>query len=146
MNPAETCIRKETVSWLAVVLLLIGGYISFNSLGRYEDPEFVIRQAVIITPYPGATAAQVAEEVSDPIEAAIQQLQEIEEIKSISRPGESEVQVEIRMKFAPERNDLEQIWDKLRRKIIDAQGKLPPGAGPSFVNDDFGMFSASSLP
>lgn len=138
MNPAETCIRKETVSWLAVLLLLIGGYISFNKLGRYEDPEFVIRQAVVITQYPGATAAQVAEEVSDPIEAAIQQLQEVKKIQSISRPGESEVQVEMEMKFAPEQQDLQQIWDKLRRKIADAQGKLPPGAGPSFVNDDFG--------
>ncbi|MGC9450042.1 MAG: efflux RND transporter permease subunit [Oceanipulchritudo sp.] len=138
MNPAETCIRKETVSWLAVILLLLGGYLSFNSLGRYEDPEFVIRQAVVITPYARATAAQVAEEVSDPIEAAIQQLQEVKKIQSISRPGESEVQVEMQMKFAPEQNDLEQIWDKLRRKIADAQNKLPPGAGPSFINDDFG--------
>lgn len=138
MSPADLCIRKETVSWLTVVLLLIGGYISFNSLGRYEDPEFLIRQAVIVTPYPGATASQVAEEVSDPIEAAIQQLQEIKQIQSISRPGESEVQVEIEMAFAPERNDLEQIWDKLRRKIADAERSLPPGAGPPIINDDFG--------
>jgi len=138
MNPAEICIRKETVSWLVVALLLIGGYISFKSLGRYEDPEFVIRQAVIVTPYPGATAAQVAEEVSDPLESAIQQLQEVKEIQSISRPGESEVQVEIEMRFAPKRNDLEQIWDKLRRKVSDAQNRLPPGAGPSLINDDFG--------
>jgi multidrug efflux pump subunit AcrB len=138
MNPAEISIRKETVSWLMVLLLLAGGYLSFQNLGRYEDPEFVIRQAVVVTPYPGATAAQVAEEVTDPVEAAIQQLQEIKKIQSISRPGESEVQVEVRMDFAPEQDDLEQIWDKLRRKIADAQAKLPPGAGPSFINDDFG--------
>jgi len=138
MNPAQYTIQKETISWLAVVLLLVGGYIAFGILGRYEDPAFVIRQAVVLTPYPGATAAQVAEEVSDPIEAAIQQLQEVKEITSISRPGESEVQVEIEMRFAPGQNDLEQIWDKLRRKVADAQNQLPPGAGPSFVNDDFG--------
>jgi len=138
MNPAIATIRKETISWLSVVLILVGGYIAFNSLGRYEDPEFVIRQAVIVTPYPGASAQQVAEEVTDPIEAAIQQLQEVKKVTSISRPGESEVQVEIKMNFAPERRDLEQVWDKLRRKIADAQRQLPPGAGPSFVNDDFG--------
>lgn len=138
MNPAEICIRKQTISWLFVLLLLVGGYLSFQQLGRYEDPEFVIREAVVITPYPGASATQVAEEVTDPIEAAIQQLQEVKEIRSVSRPDESEVSVEIEMRFAPERNDLEQIWDKMRRKIQDAQGKLPPGAGPSFVNDDFG--------
>lgn len=138
MNPAELSIQRQTVSWLAILLLLIGGYLAFNNLGRYEDPAFVIRQAVIVTQYPGATAEQVAEEVSDPIEAAIQQLQEVKKITSISRPGESEVMVEIKMAFAPTRTDLEQIWDKLRRKIADAQAKLPPGAGPSFINDDFG--------
>jgi multidrug efflux pump subunit AcrB len=138
MNPAELTIRRETVSWLAVGLLLIGGWLAFKSLGRYEDPEFLIRQAVILTPYPGATAEQVAEEVTDPIEAAVQQLQELKKVTSISRPGESEVQVEIRMEFARTRAELEQIWDKLRRKVADAQAKLPPGAGPSFVNDDFG--------
>ncbi|TVQ97801.1 MAG: efflux RND transporter permease subunit [Desulfovibrionales bacterium] len=138
MNPALYAIRKETISWLAVLLLLVGGYLAFNSLGRYEDPAFVIRQAVVITPYPGASALQVAEEVTDPIEAAIQQLQEVKQITSISRPGESEVQVEIQMRFAPEQGDLEQIWDKMRHKIADAQTRLPPGAGPSLVNDDFG--------
>ena len=138
MNPAETCIRRETVSWLLIILLIVGGWLSMERLGRYEDPAFVIRQAVIVTPYPGATAGQVAEEVTDRIEAAIQQLQEVKEIKSISRPGESEIQVEIRMEFAPKQDDLEQIWDKLRRKVADAQAKLPAGAGPSFVNDDFG--------
>lgn len=138
MNPADLCIRRETVSWMLIILTLVGGWLAMQRLGRYEDPAFVIRQAVIITKYPGATAAQVAEEVTDPIEAAIQQLQEIKEIKSISRPGESEIQVEIRMEFAPKQDDLEQIWDKLRRKVADAQARLPTGAGPSFVNDDFG--------
>ena len=138
MNPAEICIRRETVSWLVIILLMVGGWLAMQRLGRYEDPAFVIRQAVIVTAYPGATSAQVAEEVTDRIEAAIQQLQEVKEIKSISRPGESEIQVEIRMDFAPKQDDLEQIWDKLRRKVADAQAKLPAGAGPSFVNDDFG--------
>jgi multidrug efflux pump subunit AcrB len=138
MNPAEACIRKQTVSWLAVLLLLVGGWIAFQNLGRYEDPEFVIRNAVIITPYAGATAEAVAEEVTDPIEAAIQQLQEVKKITSISRPGESEVQVEMHMRFAKTQGELQQIWDKLRRKVGDAQRSLPGGAGPSIVNDDFG--------
>lgn len=138
MNAAELTLRKQTVSWLAVLLLLVGGFIAYNALGRYEDPEFIIRTAVILTPYPGATAETVALEVTDPIEAAIQQLQEVKKITSISRPGESEVQVEMHMRFARTHNELEQIWDKLRRKVQDAQRQLPPGAGPSFVNDDFG--------
>lgn len=138
MNPAELCLRKQTISWLAVLLLLVGGWIAFNALGRYEDPEFIIRTAVILTPYPGADAETVALEVTDPIEAAVQQLQEVKKITSISRPGESEVQVEIHMRFARTHAELQQIWDKLRRKVQDAERLLPPGAGPAFVNDDFG--------
>lgn len=150
MNPALLCLKKPTLSYLAVLLLLIGGMLSFQNLGRYEDPEFIIRTAVIFTSYPGATAETVSEEVTDPIEAAIQQLQEVKKITSISRPGESEVQVEMHMRFAKTPAELQQIWDKLRRKVSDAQSILPPGAGPSRVNDDFGdvygLFYALSGP
>ncbi|MDV7394328.1 efflux RND transporter permease subunit, partial [Arthrospira platensis SPKY1] len=131
MNPAEFTIRKELISWTLVLLLLAGGYLAFQKLGRYEDPEFVIRQAVIITQYPGASAMQVAEEVTAPIEAAIQQLQEVKKIKSVSRPGESEVQVEVLMRFAPGRTELRQIWTQMRNKVAAVQNQLPPGAGPS---------------
>jgi multidrug efflux pump subunit AcrB len=138
MNLAEYTLRKETIAWLACAILLVGGYIAYEKLGRFEDPEFVIRQAVISTPYPGALPGQVAEEVTDVIERAVQQLQELEEVTSVSRMGSSLVKVEIKMAFAKGKGDLEQVWDKLRRKVADVQRQLPPGAGPSFVNDDFG--------
>ncbi|MFU8763074.1 MAG: efflux RND transporter permease subunit [Haliea sp.] len=138
MNPAVYTLRKRTIAWVACVLLLVGGYLSYQGLGRFEDPEFVIRQAVVVTPYPGALPSQVAQEVTDVIEEAVQQLQELKEVTSVSRAGSSMVKVEIDMRFARSKNDLEQIWDKLRRKVADAQRQLPPGAGPSFVNDDFG--------
>jgi multidrug efflux pump subunit AcrB len=138
VNPAASTLRKRTIAWVSVLLVLVGGYISYQGLGRFEDPEFVIRQAVIVTPYPGALPSEVAEEVTDVIEEAVQQLQELKEVTSVSRFGSSLVKVEIDMRFAATKNDLEQIWDKLRRKIADAQRRLPPGAGPSVVNDDFG--------
>lgn len=138
MNIAEQTLAKRTIAWMFILLLLIGGYISYEKLGRFEDPEFLIRQAAIVTPYPGALPAQVAEEVTQVIEEAVQQLQELKEVTSVSRMGSSLVKVEIDMAFAPTKAELEQVWDKLRRKINDAQYKLPPGAGPSFVNDDFG--------
>lgn len=138
MNIAAYTLRKRTIAWLACLLLLIGGYLAYQQLGRFEDPEFVIRQAVIVTPYPGALPAQVAEEVTDAIEGAVQQLQEVKEITSVSSLGQSRVLVEIDMRFAQTKDDLEQVWDKLRRKVADAQRRLPPGAGPSLVNDDFG--------
>lgn len=138
MNLADYTLRKETIAWLACIIVLLGGYISYQQLGRFEDPEFIIRQAVISTPYPGALPSQVAEEVTDVIEQAVQQLQELEEVTSVSRMGSSLVQVEIKLDFSKSKDDLEQVWDKLRRKVADAQRQLPPGAGPSFVNDDFG--------
>jgi len=138
VNIAELTLSKRTIAWMLTVLVFLGGYISYEKLGRFEDPEFVIRQAAITTLYPGALPAQVAEEVTEVIEEAVQQLQEIKEVTSVSRMGNSLVKVEIELEFAPSKADLEQVWDKLRRKVNDAQHKLPPGAGPSIVNDDFG--------
>lgn len=138
MNFAAYTLRKEPIAWLACVLVLLGGYLAYEQLGRYEDPEFVIRQAVITTPYPGALPEQVAVEVTDVIERSVQQLQELKEVTSVSRMGSSLVKVEIDMAFAASRDELEQVWDKLRRKIADVQRQLPPGAGPPIVNDDFG--------
>jgi multidrug efflux pump subunit AcrB len=138
VNLAELTLRKPTIAWVSCLLLLVGGYIAYQGLGRFEDPEFVIRQAVITTPYPGALPTQVADEVTDVIEGAVQQLQELKKVTSVSSMGRSSVKVEIDMRFARSRAELEQVWDKLRRKIEDAQRQLPPGAGPSVVNDDFG--------
>lgn len=138
MGFAEYTIKHSTIAYMAVVILFVGGFISYQSLGRFEDPDFVIRDAVVTTPYPGATAQEVADEVTDTVEAAIQQMQEVKEIRSVSRPGRSEVTVSIEMSFARTKDDLEQVWDKLRRKVTDAGRQLPPGAGPSTVNDDFG--------
>ncbi|EGR0740825.1 efflux RND transporter permease subunit VexD [Vibrio cholerae] len=137
MDIARYTLAKRTSVWVLIALTLIGGYISYLKLGRFEDPEFVIRQAVIVTPYPGATAQEVADEVTDVIEGAVQALQELKEVKSVSMQGRSEVTVEIKLEFAKSSAQLQQVWDKLRRKVADAQRQLPPGAGASIVNDDF---------
>ncbi|KLV08898.1 multidrug transporter AcrB [Photobacterium aquae] len=137
MDIARYTIAKRTSVWVMIALVLLGGYISYLKLGRFEDPEFVIRQAVINTPYAGATAQEVSDEVTDVIEGAVQSLQELKEVKSVSKQGMSEVTVEIKLEFAKSSADLQQVWDKLRRKISDVQRQLPPGAGPSIVNDDF---------
>ncbi|ENB4343234.1 efflux RND transporter permease subunit [Vibrio parahaemolyticus] len=137
MDIARYTIAKRTSVWVLIALTLIGGYISYLKLGRFEDPEFVIRQAVIITPYAGATAQEISDEVTDVIEGAVQSLQELKEVKSVSLLGRSEVTVEIKLEFSKTSNELQQVWDKLRRKVADAQRQLPRGAGPSIVNDDF---------
>lgn len=137
MNIAAYAIQKRTSLWVIIFLTLLGGYLSYLNLGRFEDPEFTIRKAVITTSYEGASAQDVADEVTDPIEAAVQSMQEVKEIKSVSKQGISEVNVEIDLAFSRTKAELEQVWDKLRRKVNDAQRSLPNGAGPSFVNDDF---------
>jgi multidrug efflux pump subunit AcrB len=138
MNLAAYTLKKATIAWVAMIILLIGGYLSYGKLGRFEDPEFIIRQAVIVTSYPGASPAQVAEEITDLIEGAVQQMQEIEEVISVSRAGESLVKVEAKLAFSKTQADLDQVWDKLRSKISDVTRALPPGASPAVVKGDFG--------
>lgn len=134
MDIARYTIAKRTSVWVLIALILFGGYLSYLKLGRFEDPEFVIRQAVINTPYSGATAQEVSDEVTDIIEGAVQSLQEVKEIKSVSKQGMSEVTVEIKLEFAGSQAALQQVWDKLRRKVGDAQRMLPPGAAhPSLM-------------
>ncbi|PID46569.1 MAG: MFS transporter [Proteobacteria bacterium] len=136
MTIAESAIRQKTISWMMIVLLLIGGYIAFQGLGRLEDPNFTIKQAVIVTQYPGASAQVVEEEVTLPIENAIQQLPYLDKVTSTTMGGLSQIMVE--MKSIYRKDDLAQIWDEMRRKIRDMQGHLPPGVKPPIINDDFG--------
>jgi multidrug efflux pump subunit AcrB len=136
MNFAEYPIRNRTISWMVVVLLIGGGILSFLSLGRLEDPAFTIKEAQVFTAYPGASALEVEEEVTLPLENAIQQLPYIKHINSISGNGMSQIQVE--MKSIYRKHDLAQIWDEMRRKINDLSDSLPPGVQPPVINDDFG--------
>ena len=138
MNLAEVTVRKSVIAWVATVLVLVGGVMSYERLGRFEDPEFVIRQAVVVTAYPGASPAQVAEEITDRIEGAVQQMQEVESVTSVSRAGESLVKVEARLAFSRSQAELDQVWDKLRSKIAEVSRALPPGAAQPVVKGDFG--------
>ena len=138
MNPAELTINNRLISVLVILIVLFGGWSAYQNMPRFEDPEFTIRTAQIMTQYPGAGPEEVANEVSEPIETALQEMQEVEEIRSTSRSGISEISVDIKYEFSPSKADLQLIWTKLRNKINDAQGSLPPGAGPSIVFDDFG--------
>jgi multidrug efflux pump subunit AcrB len=136
MNIAEYSIRNKTISWMITVIILVGGILSFTGLARLEDPEFTIKDAVIITRYPGASPRQVEEEVTYPLENAIQQLQYVDYIRSINTPGLSQITVTMKRTYGPD--DLPQIWDELRRKVNDLAPSLPPGVHPPLVNDDFG--------
>ncbi len=138
MNFAEFSIRNQVLSVIVILLSLLGGWSAYQDMSRLEDPEFTIRSALVITQYPGASPLEVAEEVSDPLERALQQLQEVDVVKSVSSAGTSEITVDIKYDFSPTKSDLQVIWGKLRNKIKDIEATLPPGAYPPTVVDDFG--------
>jgi multidrug efflux pump subunit AcrB len=136
VNLAEFSIKKNVITWALTAVLLFAGLSAFNNLSRLEDPEFTIKDALITTQYPGATAEEVESEVTDLIERAVQELGQLKRVESTSSRGVSVVKATIHDKY--DKSSLPQVWDELRRKVNDAQGKLPPGAGPSIVNDDYG--------
>ena len=115
MNLAEFSINKKVITYTLTVVALYVGYLSFNSLPRLEDPEFAIKQALIITSYPGASAREVEKEVTEVIEKAAQEMGQLKFVESWSERGLSKVKVWIKDSYRI--NDLPQVWDELRRKI-----------------------------
>ena len=105
-------------------------------MGKLEDAPFTIKQAVVTTTYPGASPLEVQQQVTDVLEEAIQSLGELYYLKTENRAGLSKITVYVKKEIRADA--MQQLWDKLRRKVGDAQGKLPAGAGTSVVNDDFG--------
>jgi multidrug efflux pump subunit AcrB len=137
MNLTAAAIENKAVTYFALFLLLAFGAASYFSLGQLEDPEFSIKTAVVTTAYPGASPEEVELEVTDTIEKAIQEMSQVKEIYSISRPGLSIVQVDMKDEYWSDR--LPQVWDELRNKISDATLQLPPGAMKPDIGDDFGF-------
>ena len=135
MNIAEYCIKKPTVTVSFAVAMLLAGILGYFQLGRLEDPEFTIKVAQVVTYYPGATAEEVANRVTDPLEVAIQQMGQLKQITSTSYPGKSIIQVEMKDKY--DSNSLPQVWDELRRKVNDEAPSLPSGCGTPIVIDDY---------
>ncbi|RZF99239.1 efflux RND transporter permease subunit [Pseudoalteromonas sp. CO348] len=135
MSLAKWSIENKVISWMFALLLLIAGAVSYLGLGQLEDPEFTLKKAMVVTMYPGASPQQVEEEVTFPIENAIQSLPYVDYVTSISSPGKSQITVEMKSKYR--KKDLQQIWDELRRKVNDLSPKLPPGVRPPSVIDDF---------
>ena len=122
---------------MAMAMAIVGGLVAYFNMGRLEDPEFTIKQALIITPYPGAGAEEVAREVSNPIEIAAQRLGQLDYVTSESSRGRSLVSVHIKDRY--DRKRIPQVWDELRRMIADVQPQLPIAVrGQSMVIDDFG--------
>ncbi len=129
-------INNGVISWIITLALLIGGIIEYFNLGQLEDPDFTIKNAVIVTLYPGASPQQVEEEVTQVLENALQKMKRVDYIASTSGAGYSRIDFWLPRDVS--KDDVQQIWDDLRRKINDIQGQLPSGAQKPLINDDFG--------
>lgn len=129
-------LQKKTVTVLLLLLVLSGGWLAYMKMGKLEDAPFTVKQALVLTPYPGASPSEVQAQVTDVLEESIQSLGELYYLKTENRAGLSKITIYVKKEIRA--SEMQQLWDKLRRKVGDVQGKLPAGAGPSVVNDDFG--------
>ena len=136
MKLVKYFLSKKPVTILLLVLVLAGGLLAYVKMGKLEDAPFTIKQALVLTPYPGASPSEVQSQVTDVLEESIQALGELYYLKTENRAGLSKITVYVKKKTRAD--EMQQLWDKLRRKVSDVQSKLPEGAGPSVVNDDFG--------
>lgn len=134
MNIARASIERPLTTWLIILACFFGGIWGFFNMGRLEDPAFTIKAAVVITQYPGASAEEVAKEVTEPIESEVQKMAEVDLITSVNQPGLSRVTVNMKDTF--DGNALPEIWTKLRNRVSNAN--LPNGASVPYVNDSFG--------
>lgn len=129
-------LKNKPLTILFLFLVLAGGLFSYAKMGKLEDAPFTIKQALVLTPYPGASPSEVQTQVTDVLEEAIQSLGELYYLKTENRAGLSKITVYVKKEIRADQ--MQQLWDNLRRKVGDVQGKLPAGAGTSIVNDDFG--------
>ncbi|PLY07073.1 MAG: AcrB/AcrD/AcrF family protein [Arcobacter sp.] len=134
MDFAKFSLKNKLLIYVLTILSVAYGLIVYDKMGKLQDPEFTIKDALIITNYPGATAVEVEKEVSNRIEETIQTLPYVKRIITKNSAGQSFIIV--RMKDKYKSKELLQIWDELRKKI--AETYLPPRVGTPYIKDDFG--------
>lgn len=134
MNFLEICIRNNRVTIILFAMIVLAGLSTFRTMPRLEDPEFTIREAVIVTIFPGASPDRVETLVTDVQESSIRELDDIERVESQSRNNVSIINVRIQEHV----RDLQPIWQRLRNKVSDAAEELPDGVRTPMVHDDFG--------
>ena len=136
MNISKWALDNSKLINFLIVILMVGGIVAYGSMSKLEDPAIKVKQAMVITTYPGASAHQVELEVTDPLEKSIREMTTINSIQSSSYADLSLITVEL-LTTVPNA-DVEQEWDMLRRKVANVQSKLPAGATYSQIRDDFG--------
>ena len=135
-NLSEWALTHRAFTGFLMALLLLGGIFAYFQLRQREDPEFTFRVMVVKTLYPGATALEVERQVTDRLEKKIQELPNLDFVRSYSKPGESVIFVTPREDTPPK--DIPELWYQVRKKVGDIRITLPPGIVGPFFNDEFG--------
>ena len=135
-NLSRWALEHPALTRYLMVVLMVLGMASYFQLGQDEDPPFTFRAMVVRAYWPGATAEQMAEQVTDKLERTLQEVPFADKIRSYSKPGEAQIIFQIKDNSKP--GDVPQVWYSVRKKIGDMRGSLPPGVVGPFFNDEFG--------
>jgi multidrug efflux pump len=135
-NLSRWALENIPLTRYLIAVLLIAGILGYNQLGQDEDPPFTFRAMVVSARWPGATAVQMAQQVTDPLERKLQETPYVDKIRSFSKPGETTIILELRESTPPK--DVPPTWYQVRKKIGDVAATLPQGVIGPFFNDEFG--------
>ena len=135
-NISRWALEHPQLTRYLMVVLMVLGFAAYFQLGQDEDPPFTFRAMVVRAYWPGATAQQVAEQVTDKIERALQEAPHADKIRSYTKPGESFTILQVKDSAPPK--EVAESWYQVRKRIADMRGTLPPGVAGPFFNDDFG--------
>jgi multidrug efflux pump subunit AcrB len=135
-NLSRWALENIALTRYLIAALLIGGILSYQGLGQDEDPPFTFRAMVLTAYWPGATAVQMAQQVTDKLERKLQETPSVDKISSFSKPGETTIILELKESTSPK--DVPPTWYQVRKKIGDIAGTLPAGVVGPFFNDEFG--------
>lgn len=135
LNLAEWAIKHKPVVYFFIFFILLGGLWSYFHLGRSEDPDFTIRQAVVSAAWPGATAEKITEQVTDPLEKKLQDTKGLDYLKSFTHDGKTVIYVNL--KDSVKKEDIQTRWHEVRNLVNDEKAALPAGVYGPYVNDRF---------
>lgn len=134
-NLTEVSLKNKVLVWYFIIVTAIGGIFAYNKLGRMEDPQFTIRQMVVSAAWPGATAQEMQEQVTDKLEKKLQDTQGLDNIKSETRAGQTIIYVELSDEVAKEK--VRDTWKDVRNLCEDVKRELPQGVYGPYYNDRF---------
>lgn len=135
LNLAEWAIRHKQIVYFFVIAIITGGLWSYFHLGRSEDPDFTIRQAVVTAAWPGASAQQITQQVTDPLEKKLQDTKGLDYIKSFTHDGKTVIYVNL--KDSVPKEEIQTRWHEIRNLVNDEWGSLPSGVMGPYINDRF---------